>query len=89
MTRFNRQGGVEIRSHEDLLRAKKADLITLPKDVTGTNCFNCKWIKNKEGKVGYCSHPKVAQDVSERQCCANWDNSKTLREFGRIDSKYT
>ncbi len=88
MTKLNRQGGVVSDSIEELRRAKKADLVTLPKDVEGTNCFNCKYIKDKKDKIGYCSHPKVAQDVSNRQCCALWDRKDLIREFGKIDEKY-
>lgn len=88
MTKLNRQGGVETTSVEELRRAKKADLVTLPKDVKGTNCFNCKYIKDIKHKIGYCSHPKVAQDVSEHQCCALWDSKGIYREFGKIDEKY-
>lgn len=88
MTKLNRQGGVQTSNIEELRRAKKSDLVTLPKDVEGTNCFNCKYIRDKKGKIGYCSHPKVAQDVSNHMCCALWDNSGLIREFGKIDEKY-
>lgn len=88
MTTLNRQGDVKTKDVEELRRAKKADLVTLPKSVLGTNCFNCKWIKSKRDDIGYCSQPKVAQDVSKHQCCALWDNEGVMREFGKIDEKY-
>lgn len=61
-----------------LERAKEADLITLPENIEGTNCGNCKFVdlKNK-----MCLHPKVAQKVSEKMCCALWDAEGVVREW--------
>jgi hypothetical protein len=73
----NSQGGVV---PQDLESAKKVDLITLPEDVPGTNCFNCKWIE-KKGDVGHCKHPKVDQMVNDRNCCSLWDNSGVERPW--------
>lgn len=50
-----------------LYRAKKAGLITLPEDVKGTNCGNCKFF-NK----GFCGHQEVSQPVLKSQCCDYW-----------------
>ena len=41
----NDQGGLDPANHEELARYKHADLITLPADVKGTNCGNCKFVK--------------------------------------------
>jgi len=88
MLRKNNQGGLLIYNKEDLERAKAADLVTLPEDVKGTNCYNCMYIFDKKDDIGFCKHPKVAQYVNERMCCALWDNRKIYRQFGEIDKKY-
>ncbi len=85
----NKLGGLDPTEKHLLERAKKADLVTLPKDVQGTNCFNCKYIENKDRDVGFCRHPKVQEKVTHRMCCALWDNSGIHRAFGKIDVKYT
>lgn len=59
-----------------LERAKAADLVTLPKNITGTNCGNCSYIKE-----GFCTHKKVQQPVSARLCCAYWDAEGTIRPW--------
>jgi hypothetical protein len=67
-----------------LARAKEVDLITLPDDVEGTNCYNCKWISMHKGKHGsMCTHPKVRQYVNERMCCILWSNKGEFRPFKR------
>ena len=84
--RYNELGGVEAENKEQLEKAKNVDLVTLPRDVRGTNCFNCKFIKNKMIKHGYCSHPKVSQNVNGRMCCILWSATGEHRQFkGRSD----
>lgn len=65
-----------------LERAKRVDLITLPEGITGTNCFNCKYIKDS-----YCVHPEVDQPVTERMCCALWDAEGTKRAWEKAGEK--
>jgi len=65
-------------------RAKAADLVTLPENVEGTNCANCKFIDLKEKM---CKHPQVDQKVSERMCCALWDAEGTIREWEETDKE--
>lgn len=77
-------GGINNYDPEILHRAKKVDLVTLPLDTEGTNCFNCKWIRDKHHDVAMCVNPKVAQEVSKRMCCAIWDNDKSYRPWGKI-----
>lgn len=84
----NKLGGLDPTEKHLLERAKEADLITLPKNVEGTNCYNCKFISNKTKEKGFCRQPKVMQNVNERMCCALWDNDGVHRSFGKIDSKY-
>lgn len=66
-------GGLERAS---ILRAAKADLITLPDGVKGTNCANCKYY----GK-GMCQHPQVNMPVNERMCCVFWDAAGVYRPW--------
>lgn len=67
-----------------LERAKAADLITLPKDVEGTNCGNCQYVRLEDQ---YCTHPEVDQKVSPKMCCAFWDNPGAKREWLKMNSK--
>jgi hypothetical protein len=61
--------------------AKHADLITLPADVEGTNCGNCRHVRDK-GKGHYCNHPELEKSpVNERMCCKYWDNKGVIRHF--------
>lgn len=69
---FNKQGGVYPTTTFELVRAKLVDLGTLPKNITGTNCGNCKHFKHGDGKIGYCKHPLIQQAVTARMCCAAW-----------------
>ncbi len=56
---------------------EQADFITLPASVQGTNCMNCQY---EEG--GKCGHPKLTGlEVTERDCCAYWDNPGATREW--------
>jgi hypothetical protein len=61
-----------------LERARRADLITLPEKIEGTNCGNCKFVDLKNE---YCNHPNVDQKVTSRNCCALWDQAGTKREW--------
>ena len=84
---FNELGGVLAEDKEQIERAKEADLITLPKVIKGTNCFNCRFIRNIKTALGFCSHPKVKQPVNERMCCIFWSNPGEYRQFkGRIEN---
>ena len=74
----NKGGGIIPETKEEMQRAKDADLITLPRNIQGTNCGNCKFInKNKE----YCDHSKVLQKVNERMCCVYWDAEGSIRPW--------
>jgi hypothetical protein len=78
-TKTNSQGGFDPISNE-IPVFKKADLITLPENVEGTNCFNCEYVKKmKDGKTGFCENEAVKQWVNERMCCAYWDNHDVKR----------
>ncbi len=78
----NANGGINDMEKPALERARKADLITLPKDIRGTNCFNCRFIRDPlRGGHGFCKHPAVSQFVNERMCCALWDAFGTYRPY--------
>lgn len=84
----NKLGGIDPEDKHLIERSKQADLVTLPKDVKGTNCYNCMYITDKRKEAGYCKHPKVKMLVDEKMCCSYWDNKGVHRSFGKIDSKY-
>lgn len=84
----NKLGGIDESEKHLLERAKEADLITLPKSVEGTNCFNCEYVTNKTKEKGFCSHKKVLQLVNDRMCCAYWNNPGVYRAFGKESSKF-
>lgn len=66
----------------ELARAQKADLITLPKDVENTSCRNCEYQQDK-----YCHNPKVDQPVTPRNCCNYWDADGVKRAWEQQGSK--
>jgi hypothetical protein len=72
MLKVNPLGGVYIDNKAAIDRAKAADLITLPKNIQGTNCLNCKFVSLVRSNYGYCMNPKVKQNVNNRMCCALW-----------------
>jgi|NGEPerStandDraft_8_1074529.scaffolds.fasta_scaffold09792_3 hypothetical protein len=73
-TELNDQGGIDPKTDGDMQKAQKADLITLPggfkSDVTGKR---------------YCSNQSVEMFVTERMCCAYWDNEGVRRPWKKID----
>lgn len=79
----NAFGGINQEDRGALDRAKRADLVTLPRDVRGTNCFNCKFVKDKTMGKGFCKHPEVYQYVNERMCCALWSANGIYTPFKR------
>lgn len=80
---FNKEDGIDYTSVEDNNKAKKADLITLPEEVKGTNCANCKFVKIIEEKagLGFCEHPDVKLNVTKRMCCKLWDHNNASRSW--------
>jgi hypothetical protein len=84
MVKENKLGGVNEMDKPALERAKKVDLITLPDDIDGTNCYNCKWISSHKNEYdAMCTHPKVRQYVNERMCCIMWSRTGEYRPFQR------
>jgi hypothetical protein len=83
MAELNKLGGVLAKTEKELQRAKNVDLITLPLDIDGTNCGNCKYIKER-----YCTHPRVRQDVNNRMCCVLWSRKGEYRQFKGRNIEY-
>lgn len=71
----------------DLDRARDVDFVTLPLNVQGTNCGNCRFVdygysrSTGESHGAFCMHPRVRFAVNDRCCCALWDAKGTLRHF--------
>ena len=67
---MNDQGGIDPKNDEDMQKAMKADLITLPggtkADATGKKL---------------CYNDKVKMYVTSRMCCAYWDNKGVIRPW--------
>lgn len=76
---LNRNGGMDYASEFDRDRARAADLITLPREINGTNCGNCLYsVKSKSGME--CDNPKLhGIAITSRQCCAYWDHQGSIR----------
>lgn len=86
--RYNELGGVIAETDRNLQKAKDVDLVTLPRKTLGTNCFNCRFIRNPLIHHGHCSHPKVDQQVNERMCCVLWSGIGEYRQFEGRTNKY-
>lgn len=67
--------------------AKEVDLITLPKDVAGTNCGNCSFARAMDKSTGryQCVNPKINLPVTDRMCCALWDNQGAVRQWQKFE----
>jgi hypothetical protein len=79
----NKNGGIDYQDDASVSRAKKADLLTLPKKVEGTNCGNCKFVKilDADKGSGFCTHKEVLLPVTKSMCCALWDHDQSLRSW--------
>lgn len=86
----DKNGGLIPDSKKERKRAKKADLVSLPLNIAGTNCSNCLYSTREipedlkdEVPAGslYCKNDKVEQPVNERMCCYFWDNNNAIRNF--------
>lgn len=80
--KLNEEGGITPYTPEQVEKYRQVDLITLPQMVPGTNCGNCTYFKEqKTGEFALCKHPKVLEPVTERMCCALWDNRGVKRSW--------
>ena len=67
---LNDEGGIDPRNNEEMERAKKADLITLP-GGSKADATNKK----------LCYNEQVKMNVTVRMCCAYWDNVGVKRPW--------
>jgi hypothetical protein len=67
---LNDEGGIDPKNKEEMERAKKADLITLP----GGSKTDAKTKR-------YCNNGQVKMFVTARMCCAYWDNVSVKRPW--------
>ena len=67
---LNSQGGLNPQNKDDMKRAEKADLITLP------GGSQSEVISKK-----FCNHPAVQMYVTVRMCCAYWDSKGVIRPW--------
>jgi hypothetical protein len=65
-------------------RARRVDLISMPRGVSGTTCSNCMHVR-KSDQGAYCTHPEVDMPVNERMCCIRWDMPGVIRHHRRGD----
>lgn len=72
----NAEGGYYPATPQEKRVYRKVDLITLPPQIPGTNCGNCKWWFN-----GYCKNPQIRQRVTERMCCVLWTRDEVKRPW--------
>ncbi len=63
-------GGIDPKDESEMERAKRADLITLP-----------GWSREDARSKRMCMHPEVQMYVTERMCCAFWDNTEVRRPW--------
>lgn len=74
----NEQGGVEPQNKR---AAKLVNLLTLPLEVKGANCENCRYYNSFNKLAGFCHNPKVKQFVNKRMHCALWSTPGELKEY--------
>lgn len=76
---LNENGGYEY-SGKALETARAVDLITLPKDIEGTNCAerNCMYAKDN-----VCIHPRILLPITDRMSCSWYDNENIIRPWGK------
>ncbi len=67
---LNDQGGIDPKTVEDMQKAEKADLITLP-----------GWSKQDAATKRLCYNEKIKMYVTTRMCCRYWDNKEVRRPW--------
>jgi hypothetical protein len=82
----NKLGGFDPETKEQVNIFKHVDLITLPKEVEGTNCSNCRFVR-KQNNLGFCTHKEIQQWVTPRMCCAYWSHDDVKRLWENNSSK--
>ncbi len=77
---LNEIGGYRYSEEQNKI-AKKVDLLTLPKGVEGTNCFNCVFIKKYDNHTGFCINKDIQLPVTSKMCCALWYGEGSFRSW--------
>ena len=72
---LNNEGGIDPQNEDEMDRAKKADLITLPGGIKAD-------ATNKK----FCYNDKIKMYVTVRMCCAYWDNDGVKRPWKKTDN---
>ncbi len=67
---LNDEGGINPKAGDEMKKAEKADLITLP---GGT--------KEDAEVKRFCMNPKIKMYVTQRMCCSYWDNEQVKRPW--------
>ncbi len=67
---LNDEGGIDPKTQEEMQKAKEADLITLPGGS-----------KSDATSKKMCHNEKIKMYVTERMCCAYWDNKAVKRPW--------
>ena len=67
---LNVQGGIDPKTQEEMHRAKKADLITLPGGS-----------KADASSKKLCYNDEIKMFVTVRMCCGYWDNAGVKRPW--------
>ena len=67
---LNVQGGIDPKTPEEMKKAQKADLITLPGGL-----------KSDASNKKLCYNEQVKMFVTVRMCCGYWDNAGVKRPW--------
>ena len=68
-------GGITPLEPKQISRAKDVNLITLPKNIKASACYNCKYSSD----MGWCKNSGVAQPIEKDYLCHYWDHPGTIR----------
>ena len=69
---LNEEGGIDPKTSQEMERAKKADLITLPGGL-----------KSETVNKRLCYNTNIKMYVTARMCCGYWDNEGVKRPWKR------
>lgn len=73
---LNIQGGIDPKTQEEMQKAKKADLITLPGGS-----------KADASSKKFCYNDEIKMFVTVRMCCGYWDNAGVKRPWKKLEKQ--
>ncbi len=73
---LNPEGGIDPKTQEEMQRAEKADLITLPGGS-----------KSDAPNKKLCYNNKIKMFVTVRMCCGYWDNAGVKRPWKKQEKR--